>query len=299
MRQQAGIGALTIPILLLLAKDFKGVAVSAAVGLACFILAGVPDIILRGGFHHSLISVLTYNVEHGHEYGNGSLLFYPFLLMGLSFFPLLWMGVFNKKFTLAILKKLDFAWLFILLFVALHSYFPQKFERFMVSIIPLLIVLMTPYFTQLVLLWPKTKWRLVTILGINLFVLINASFFPSQKNIINMALFIDRNTNIKTVYNLEKTIEWIPEKFIYLNRNYAIVDISLDAVKDHPANNCQSVIVVNDFLMSQNTELLKDYRAVDTFDVNWIEGLAYKFNKKNNIRRAPLRVLSNCLELAP
>lgn len=297
MRQQAGIGALAIPVLLLIAKDFKGVAVSAAVGIASFVLAGIPDIFLRGGFHHSLISVLTYNVEHGHEYGNGSILFYPLLLMGLTFFPFLWISKWSKTFSGTIFKKLDFAWVFILLFVALHSYFPQKFERFMVSIIPLLIVLMTPYFTQLVLMWPRQKWRLVTMATLNMFVLINASFFPSQKNIINTALFIDRHNSIRTIYNLEKTIEWIPEKFIFLNRNYAIVDLTLSGIKDQAENSCQSAIIVNDFIFQEQRELLKDFKIIDTFNVNWIESLAYKFNKKNNIRRAPLHVLSNCHQI--
>ncbi len=298
MRQQAGIGALTIPILLFFAKDWKGVVVSAAVGIACFVLAGIPDIFLRGGFHHSLIAVLTYNVEHGQEYGDGSILFYPLLLMGLTFFPFLWLNVTKKSFTLPVLKKLDYAWVFILLFVALHSYFPQKFERFMVSIIPLLIVLMTPYFTELVLQWPQKQWRLITMGLLNLFILINASFFPSQKNIINMALFIDRHNGIKTIYNLEKTLEWIPEKFIFLNRNYSIVDLNLASIKDQAENNCQSAIIVNDFIFQEQKELLKDFRIIDTFNVNWIESLAYRFNKKNNIRRAPLHVLSNCQQTA-
>ncbi len=298
MRQQAGIGAVTVPLLLLLAKDFKGVAVSSIVGLVCFVLAGIPDIFLRGGFHHSLISVLTYNVEHGHEYGNGSILFYPALLMGLSFFPFLWIGNTSKDVVGPVFKKLNYAWVFIALFVALHSYFPQKFERFMVSIIPLLIVLMTPFFTRLVLMWPQKKWQLMTMAVLNVFILINASFFPSQKNIINAALFIDKHHDIKTVYNLDKTIEWIPEKFIFLNRGYSIVDLPLAAVKDQPANNCQAAIIVNDFIWQQEKEALKDFHVVDTFNVNLIERFAYKFNKKNNIRRAPLHVLSNCKQLS-
>lgn len=297
MRQQTGIGALTIPLLLLLNKDSKGGFISAIVGIGCFVLAGVPDIFLRGGFHHSLIAVLTYNIEHGHEYGNGSILFYPLLLMGLTFFPLLWIGNWNKKFSLPILKKLDFAWVFIFLFVALHSYFPQKFERFMISILPLLIVLMTPYFTRLVFLWPKKKWQLVTISLLNLFILINASFFPAQKNIINMALFIDQHPEIKSIYNMEKTLEWIPERFIFLNQNYSLLELPMDAIKDQTPNNCQAAFIVNDFILQEQKELLKDFRIVDTFQVNWIESLAYKFNKKNNIRRAPLHVLSNCLPI--
>lgn len=294
MRQQAGIGAVTIPLLLLLRKDYKGMWISGIVGILCFILAGIPDMFLRDGFHHSLWAVLTYNVEHGHEYGNGSIFFYPALLMGLTFFPFLWINNMSKDVVGPIFKKLNFAWVFIALFVALHSYFPQKFERFMVSIIPLVIVIMTPLFTRLVLMWPQKKWQLITIGVLNVFILINASFFPSQKNIINAALFIDRHGEIKTIYNLEKTIEWIPEKFIFLNRGYSLVDMPLSAVKDQPANSCQSAIIVNDFIWQQHKEELKGFRVIDTFPVNLIEGLAYKFNKKNNIRRAPLHVLSNC-----
>jgi hypothetical protein len=294
LRQQAGIGAATVPLLLLLSKDFKGVLISALVGVGCFVLAGIPDIFLRGGFHHSLIAVLTYNVEHGHEYGNGSIMFYPALLLGLSFFPFLYIGNTGKGLARPVFKKLNYAGVFIALFVALHSYFPQKFERFMVSIIPLLIVLMAPFFARLLLMWPHKKWQLITMGVLNLFILINASFFPSQKNIINAALFIDKHNSIKTVYNLEKTIEWLPEKFIFLNRGYTIVDLTLASVKDQPPNNCQAAIIVNDFIWTQEKETLKDYHIVNTFNVNLIESFAYKFNKKNNIRRAPLHVLSNC-----
>ncbi|MBL7544001.1 MAG: hypothetical protein JNL11_09300 [Bdellovibrionaceae bacterium] len=298
LRQQAGIGALTIPVLLILGKDKRGFLVSSAVGVICFLLAGIPDIYLRGSFHHSLWAVLTYNVDHGHEYGNGSILFYPLLLMGLSFFPFLWFNNGGKSFARIVFKKLNYAWVFIALFVALHSYFPQKFERFMVSIIPLLIVLMTPFFTRLVSLWPQKKAALITMGVLNIFILINASFFPSQKNIINMALFIDRHSEIKTIYNLEKTLEWIPEKFIFRNHDYSIVDLSLAAVKDQAEKNCQAAIIVNDFIFQEQRDVLKNFRVVDTFEVNWIERLAYRFNKKNNIRRAPLHVLSNCPRLS-
>lgn len=299
LRQQAGIGALTIPLLLMIAKDYKGMLVSSLVGLLCFILAGIPDVYLRGSFHHSLWAVLTYNVEHGHEYGNGSIFFYPGLLMGLTFFPFLWINNMSKPVLGPVFKKLDYAWVFIALFVALHSYFPQKFERFMVSIIPLIIVIMTPFFTRLVLLWPQKKWQLVTIGILNLFILVNASFYPSQKNIIDTALFIDKHNEIKTFYNLDKSIEWIPEKFIFLNRGYSIVDLTMSGIKDLAMTdlvktNCTSAIIVNDFIWQQQREALKEFQIVGTFQVNLIERLAYRFNKKNNIRRAPLHVLSNC-----
>ena len=129
---------------------------------------------------------------------------------------------------------------------------------------------------------------------INFFILINASFFPSQKNIIEMALFIDRHSQIKTIYNLEKTLEWIPEKFIFNNQNYSIVDLTLSNIKDQIENNCQAVVIANDFILQQQRPLLDNFKIIATFDVNWIESLAYRFNKKNNIRRAPLHVLSNC-----
>lgn len=112
-----------------------------------------------------------------------------------------------------------------------------------------------------------------------------------------MALFIDQHPEIKSIYNMEKTLEWIPERFIFLNQNYSLLELPMDAIKDQTPNNCQAAFIVNDFILQEQKELLKDFRIVDTFQVNWIESLAYKFNKKNNIRRAPLHVLSNCLPI--
>lgn len=293
LRQQAGIGALTIPLLLLLRKpkSFKPLVICALTGIAAFIASGIPDYFLRGKFHYSLIAVTTYNVEHGHEYGNGSILFYPLMLVLMSFLPFMFTKKYQKGFVVSALKEQKYSLVFIFLFVALHSYFPQKFERFLVSIIPLVLVVMTPFIHFLVINWREYKIRWSFILLLNFSVLLAASFQPSQGNIIKMALFIDHHPEVKKVLNFEKTLEWIPEKFIAKNTQYQILDITEDSIKDLDPHQCEQVLVINEFLYEKNQSLLAAYQIKDNFGVNFLESIAYKLNRKNNIRRSPLVVL--------
>jgi hypothetical protein len=291
MRQQAGIGALTLPLILLFNKDYKGLVITAIVGLLAFVMAGVPDIFLRGSFHHSLIAVTTYNVEHGHEYGNGSILFYPLMLVFMSFLPFYFTKKYEKNFVVDSLKKQKFSLIFIFLFVALHSYFPQKFERFLISIIPLVLVVMTPFVNFFLTHFREYKVRLSIALVLNFLILIAASFQPSQNNIIKMALFIDNHPEVIKVLNFDKTLEWIPEKFIAKNKHYQIIDINEASIKDFSPQSCENIIVINEFLYEQNKEQLSQFKVKDKFGVNFIESIAYKLNRKNNIRRSPLVIL--------
>ncbi|MCK6599351.1 MAG: hypothetical protein L6Q37_13380, partial [Bdellovibrionaceae bacterium] len=287
----AGIGALTLPILLLWKRDLKGLLFCAVSGLIFFILAGIPDLLLRGSFHHSLLAVTTYNIDHGHEYGNGSILFYPLLLLGMSFFPILITKDFNKAFLLSVLKKNTFSVLFIFFFVALHTYFPQKFERFLVPIIPLFLILLTPFIAHLLKHFKKYKIRLLCLFILNSTILTAAAFQPSQGNIIKMALFIDQHPKIEKIFNFESTIEWLPEKFISKNSQFKIIPISSNSLADIDPSLCENIIVINEFLYEQKKALLSAYDVKAKFGVNFIESLAYRFNKKNNIRRSPLIVL--------
>lgn len=293
LRQQAGIGALTIPLLLLWQRPFKlkPLFVCATTGIGAFILAGIPDYFLRGKFHYSLIAVTTYNVEHGHEYGNGSILFYPLMLVVMSFLPFLITKKYEKGFIWNSLKDQKFSLVFIFLFVALHSYFPQKFERFLVSIIPLVLVVIAPFISFLLTNWKIYRLRLIILLLLNTAILSAASFHPSQGNIIKMALFIDQHPQVQKVLNFEKTLEWIPEKFISKNTNYHILDIDENSLADLKPEACEQIIVVNEFLYEKHRDKLQSFAKKAQFNVNFIETIAYNFNRKNNIRRSPLIVL--------
>lgn len=293
LRQQAGIGALTIPFLLLLRKpkSLKALSACAVTGLIAFIIAGIPDYFLRGKFHYSLIAVTTYNVEHGHEYGNGSILFYPLMLVLMSFLPFLITKKYEKGFVVSALKEQKYSLIFIFLFVALHSYFPQKFERFLVSIIPLVLIVMTPFISFFVKNWRQFKIRWSFIILLNFSVLLAASFQPSQGNIIKMALFIDNHPEIKRALNFEKTLEWIPEKFISKNLHYQILDITESSLADLNSSQCDQILVINEFLYEQYQNRLESFSVKGKFGVNFLESIAYKLNRKNNIRRSPLVVL--------
>lgn len=209
----------------------------------------------------------------------------------MSFMPFFITRKYESGFIVNSLKEQKFSLLFIFLFVALHSYFPQKFERFLVSIIPLVLVVITPFIYFLLSNWKNFKVRLVLMLLLNTAILSAASFYPSQGNIIKMALYIDHNPQVHKILNFEKTLEWIPEKFIAKNNHYQILDIDENSLKDINSENCEQIIVINEFLYEKYQNQLKNFTKKAQFNVNFIESIAYKLNRKNNIRRSPLIVL--------
>lgn len=291
LRQQTGIGALTIPLLLILDKDYRGFLISNLTGIFAFLISGLPDLFLRGEFHQSLVAVTTYNMKHGHEYGNTTIWFYPIMLVMMSFLPFYFSKKYEKNFISTNLIQQKFSLVFIFFFVLLHSYFPQKFERFLISIIPLVLVVITPFLGHLIYNYKQYKWRLSFLALINLILLFTASFRPSQSNIIQMALYIDRHPEVLKVLNYGKTLEWIPEKFIVKNHHYQIIDVDDSGLLDLNHEKCENILVINEYEYKAHPEKFSKFKIKDIFGVNFIEALSYKLNQKNNIRRSPLIVL--------
>ncbi len=61
--------------------------VAGGLRLLLFVLSGIPDYFLRGKFHYSLLNLTVYNFEHGFDYGNRTVFFYPLLILIVGFIP--------------------------------------------------------------------------------------------------------------------------------------------------------------------------------------------------------------------
>lgn len=119
LRQQLGLCALVFLILPLLKKRGLDIVYAGALGLVLLLLSGVPDIWFRGEFHYSLKSILLYNIEHGKEYGNQSVLYYPALLFVISLCPFFF-ARYPKGFVREQIVKYRSVWIVLGLFVFLH-----------------------------------------------------------------------------------------------------------------------------------------------------------------------------------
>ncbi len=292
LRQQLGFCALTFIILPLMKKNWKQFIYASALGLVILILAGIPDYYLRGQFHYSLLNLTVYNYQHGSDYGNKPLTFYPLLIFVLCLTPF-----FIKKYPVEFLKQ-NFKiqrslWMFVFLFVFLHSLFPQKWERFVISIIPILILLVFPFLYSLQQNFKNHRARLISLYIFNGIVFVIASFFPPQKNLIEMSRYLDAHPEIKIIHRVNDTPGWITEAFV-LDKQFEFVAATPESLAKVDWSNCSQAFVVGAFDLPQHQELASQLKLKAQFNVNLIEQAAYKMNPKNNQRRVQLNLFSGC-----
>lgn len=292
LRQQLGFCALVFIILPLLKKNFRQMLIAGGLGLLLFALSGLPDYFLRGKFHYSLLNLTVYNFEHGSDYGNRTVFFYPLLILVIGFIPF-FIKKYPAQLTAGYLRQNRSLLFMVGLFVFLHSLFPQKWERFIISLIPILIMLIYPFLYHLHLEFRKNRIRLLLLHTLNGSLFVVASFFPAQKNLIDMSRFLNDHPEVKTIYRVDSTPEWITEAFI-LKKNFNFIDLEPSLLNTVDWNDCSRMLVLSEAQEEKFKPLTDRLRLRAGFDVNLIEQLAYKFNPKNNLRRVKLSLFSGC-----
>jgi hypothetical protein len=297
LRPQVGLCALIFVILPILKKRWKDLFYVMGLGLVCFILAGLPDLFLRGQFHQSLLAVTVYNFKEGHNYGQGPWYFYLMILPVLYLLPV-WGWFVKSSDWVTNLKSQRSLWISSVLFIFLHSLFSQKFERFMIPVIPLFMLVFSGLVFQLIQkkeLSLKAVFALGFCLVFNFVLFFPASFGPSQINIINLALFIDKNPQFSEIYNINESITWIPDVFIdSKNRPLGFNEKPKADLEGLSAQSCEVLVIVNEKNKLKFANDIDKYKLIQILDVNLIERVAFKLNPIHNERRSPLYLYS-CL----
>lgn len=289
LRQQTGLCALVFMVLPLLHKQWKQFVLAGAMGLLLFILSGVPDIFLRGSFHHSLRALADYNFKYGADYGTRPWYFFFPLIFVCMMIPWL-IAKYPPGFLKNYFQRYRSLFIILGLFIALHSMFANKFERFLISMIPVMLFLMVPFVTYFIENWAQRKYRVISMLVVNFILWLPASFFPAQKNITDLARFLDAHPEYKNVVNVDLSLEWIPDAFMrtpYYNLSHVYTP-QFQKIKPEA---CDFIVVLNEKAFETNKQFLSDnYSFLARFDVNVIEAISYKLNPENNVRRSPLMV---------
>lgn len=287
LRQQLGFCALATLMAPLLKKNWKDFTAAGILGLLFFIAAGIPDFFIRGEYHYSLKAVTIYNVKYGSNYGNQPWHFYLVLIFVTGLIPFLF-AKYPPGYVKSELKKYRMAWLYLALFVLLHNMFPQKWERFVVSIYPILLVALSPFFWRLWKERRQRKARWISLLAFNGILLLPASFTRPQNAILELALHLNSHPEIARVYRTEGQPEWFPEVFV-AQKNYSIDDIPAGATPAQwPPIDCHTWVIINEDQKKQYGDELSKFKIAQTLPSNWIERLAYKLNPKKNQRRASM-----------
>ena len=129
----------TLGLILLFQKKFKGMGlVAAGFLITVLVIQGSMDTFAWGYPFASFIEYVRYNMTHSEDYTTGPWYNYTLLVLGalippMSFF-LLYGFVRNWKKTMILFVP-------VMVFFVLHSSFPNKQERFILPVIPLILVL--------------------------------------------------------------------------------------------------------------------------------------------------------------
>ncbi|HEY6951114.1 MAG TPA: glycosyltransferase family 39 protein [Bacteroidota bacterium] len=129
----------TIGLILLFRKNIKGMALVAGGFLVTAILIqGTADTLAWGYPFSSFAEYVRYNWSHGEEYTTGPWYNYIVLVLGALIPPISFFLVFgffkNWRKTLILILP-------VLVFFVLHSTYPNKQERFILPVLPLILVL--------------------------------------------------------------------------------------------------------------------------------------------------------------
>jgi hypothetical protein len=129
----------TVGLIFLFRKEFRQME-WCALGfvLLAALVQGTADIFAWGYPFASFVEYVRYNAAHGEDYTTGPWYNYALLVLGALLPPMSFcflFGVFkNWRKTLLVLLP-------VIVFFVLHSYFPNKQERFILPVVPLILVL--------------------------------------------------------------------------------------------------------------------------------------------------------------
>lgn len=283
-RFQTGICVVGILLLLALRKDKRGLLVFALSGVIAFLLTGLLDWSLTGGFHRSLSAYLHYNVSYSSGYGTTPFYTFFLLFIGLSL-PPAFLGLYkglNWKKTYQPLLPLVF---YFLIFLVAHSIVPHKEERFMIPVLVVFLMLLTPL-AGFWLIHPKGKWRVLFFCSLNFLLLPLASFSTPQQNVIGFVQYLNDHPRIQRVHNLKDSLVLVPSAFT-LNP-FQVEKLEDPALLSDDFGRCSEVLAVRQDILASHPELQSKYETIRAFSPGPLESLLVRLNPHRNLRRGKI-----------
>ncbi len=299
LRPHVGFPGIVIPLVPLVVKRlslsvrFRDAAIGAIAGAFFFVLAGLPDYFMRGSLHASLKEMFFYNAEFGGTYNTKPFYFYFPVIAAFLLLPF-WLAHYPKGFWRDFWKKY---WVVILsssLFVALHFLFDNKYERYMISILPLLFVLIVPVLNYFLEDVRRHRARLGCMLVLNFIVFIPASFITVQKNIFSLVDYVHENSWIERLYVVDESTSPIPDVFFPYKKTQTI---QYNSVSDKEkllaaAKDCSGIVVFRQDQLEAAQDMTKHFEFKTELTAGLVERLSIALNPKHNKRRGSLFVFS-------
>lgn len=129
----------SVGLVLIFQKRFKLLIIyTLGLFLGHFMIEGIVNSIAWGSPYHPTINYIFYNIKARYEYVTGPWYRYILLILGILIPPVSFFLVFGylknwKKFALLFWPAF--------IFLVIHSYFPNKQERFILPILPFIVIL--------------------------------------------------------------------------------------------------------------------------------------------------------------
>jgi hypothetical protein len=287
MRPQAGVVFLALPLVIAVRRRWMDFAVLGAAAAAAFVATGLVDAALVGGFHRSLRSYARFNLENSSSFGIEPWYMYALLLLGLSLPP-----VFLARYTgldwRGRYRPLLPAVLMLAVFLVAHSVVPHKEERFILPVLPIFLVLLTPLAVHL--LDRGQRWRVVLFAAVNGVVLVLLVSSPIQRTVLGVAEWLDHHTGIETVVLAQNEV-LMPWAFIAhpVARRVGLTESDLGP----RATDCSMVVVsLAESDAANRVAATGRYRPVARFSPGPLEAAVVWLNPRHNGRRGPIVVFA-------
>jgi len=251
-----------------------------------FLITGLLDLFLTGGFHRSLRTYFEYNLHHASSYGTTP--FYTFFLLFIALsLPPAFLGRYQHFDWKNQYRTLLAPLLFWGVFLLAHSIIPHKEERFIIPVLPLFLVCLVP----LAHYWiadRKDRWRVIYFLTLNLLLLPFASFSTPQTNVIALVRYLDDNPKIKTIVNYKNAVVLFPKAFASREFKVMPFPVAFDPFSISTDFGCDSVKVVTEAIYQAEFSAKK---PLAIFSPGPLEALLVKLNPRQNARRGRLVLL--------
>ena len=264
-------------------KNLKDPVILMVTGVILLILTGLPDLFLRGHWHESLFRYVKYNLTHSSEYGTDPFYNYLPTVLGIILFPFLiskYPGFRWKKEYHGLLPVVASFFLFLLA----HSAIPHKEERFLIPVLPLLLISVAPP-VEWLFFEIRSRIRMTAILITNLVLLFFASFTISQYNSIGLVRMLNNHREIRKIYLFQGTMSHVPISYGYRPDLVLEVTPPGSPLLSRTPEDCPFTAAIREDLKPLVEPSLKGLVPLEKFPPSPVEKLLILGNPSSNKRR--------------
>jgi hypothetical protein len=284
-----------IGLALLIQLRWKEV-IYTALGSAVFfgLFQGINDYLVWGKPFVEFTEYVRYNIENAHAYLTNTWYSYLTLLLGVSIF--LFFGLFRtwKKHLLLFLPTF--------LFLLFHSWFPNKQERFILTIVPFIIILGTIGWTEYVsrsVFWQRKKKLLKGLYAfsivVNLILLPFITTMYSKQARVESMVYLSHDDNIRSLAFEDSNHSgtklgprFYLKKWIYINEITTEHPVE-KFVTEYGDNPPEYILFFEEKNLDERVAKLKAYlpglHYKATIGQNFIDALLHKMNPNNNVNQ--------------